>query len=629
MTDTITMLATKQLVPAKDNPRQALGDVDELAASMKSVGILEPLVVTPNGAADKYTIVCGHRRHAAAKKAKLAEVPCIVRELDDAGRREAMAVENLQRQDLTPLDEARAFQQLVDLGYSQRKIAERVGVGQPHISKRLKLLTLPEDAQKALVAEKITIETALELTKLADHPERVSELVGRRRVDAHRVQAEIEAVAFEQLAEAERNRAAKEGWPVVDEPFYSDKSVRKLRVGNSYGHGIEIDASNHRPEPCHAVYVGREWKSGGGSKAVLVEVCTDPKRHTKKGASELKAKADKGPMSKHERDEQHRRHGKKVAANRRTEFIADAIPFPQRGLTSTGILGGVLVDALIDQVHVEVQKAACQFLQQDPIEERMSWGDTRKDWAETLRRFLSGGSPAAGAGRLAEVATALVCAVGHQRARDSWSGWGEQGVLRLYDMLERAGYELDPFERSELDKARKELAGEKVDGHVVGVCAGCEQVHPDGEDCSTLVDLDDDELARLQKQIEAETDPARRVELIQERLDLEAELGIEVDDGSAVGARECVVCGGYDETDEPLAWATERICVACDTRTVGKKGLKDGGAPCMSCVRVHRETEGGCPGESECFWCFRGLEEDGSCALGHELPDGGGQGLAG
>ena len=145
-------LPIEHLRPADDNPRSSLGDLDELVASIHAVGIIEPLVVTANGP-HGYTVVAGHRRLAAAFEAGLLTVPCISRAFNTTAERvEVMLIENMARASLSPLDEAAGFAHLVKLGHSQRKIAERVGCNQSHISRRIKLGELI-DPLKAKVAE--------------------------------------------------------------------------------------------------------------------------------------------------------------------------------------------------------------------------------------------------------------------------------------------------------------------------------------------------------------------------------------------------------------------------------------------------------------------------------------------
>src|SRR6185295_12285530 len=113
-----------------------------------------------------YQIVAGHRRHAAARIAGLELIPCIVRTFTEQARIEAMVIENLQRSDLSPFDEARGLSQLVAVGLTQRDIAERVGCSQSHVSKRLALAAMPPEGEQLFTAEKLTIAHVEELAKV-------------------------------------------------------------------------------------------------------------------------------------------------------------------------------------------------------------------------------------------------------------------------------------------------------------------------------------------------------------------------------------------------------------------------------------------------------------------------------
>lgn len=168
-------LALDVVYPAVDNPRTDLGDLTGLAASIAAVGVLEPILVrlSPRLTGDSghiadYQIVAGHRRHAAAKLAGLDTIPCLVRSFTEQARIEAMVIENLQRQDLSPFDEARGLTQLVGVGLSQRDIAERVGCSQSHVSKRLSLAAMPAVAEELFVKESMTIAQVEELAKVPE-----------------------------------------------------------------------------------------------------------------------------------------------------------------------------------------------------------------------------------------------------------------------------------------------------------------------------------------------------------------------------------------------------------------------------------------------------------------------------
>lgn len=143
----------------------------ELAASIKTVGILEPLIVRqvdwPGGLV--YEVVAGHRRAAAAALAGLEKVPAFVRELTDTKAIQIALIENLQREDLSPIEEARGLRQLLDTGMPQTTAAKEIGRSQSHVSKRLELLKLPAHAQAYLDAGKLRVADALALAKL-DEP---------------------------------------------------------------------------------------------------------------------------------------------------------------------------------------------------------------------------------------------------------------------------------------------------------------------------------------------------------------------------------------------------------------------------------------------------------------------------
>ncbi|WP_052083163.1 ParB/RepB/Spo0J family partition protein [Rhodococcoides fascians] len=167
------LLKPSAIAPHKKNPRKALGDLGELADSMKGgAGVIEPLIVTPAKAAGKYTLIAGHRRHAAAKKAGLKLVPCIVRfdlEGDDRAQLEVMLTENLHRSDLNAIEEGTAYQTLLEFdGVDVKTLAARTGHKQATIRGRVKLASAPEPLQQKLIAKQVSIEDALALTEFAD-----------------------------------------------------------------------------------------------------------------------------------------------------------------------------------------------------------------------------------------------------------------------------------------------------------------------------------------------------------------------------------------------------------------------------------------------------------------------------
>ncbi len=144
------------LRPNPRNPRVSFreDDLADLAASIREKGIIQPVVVrTVAGVADAYEIIAGERRWRAAQLANLRDVPVVIHEADDREALELAIIENVQRADLNPLEEARGYESLcAEFGYSQGDLAKIIGKSRPHVANTLRLLNLPEEARK-LVAE--------------------------------------------------------------------------------------------------------------------------------------------------------------------------------------------------------------------------------------------------------------------------------------------------------------------------------------------------------------------------------------------------------------------------------------------------------------------------------------------
>lgn len=171
MSNTMLYVPIEQIVPREDNVRDNLGDLTGLVTSIASMGVIQPLNVTAVGenGSTKYFINAGHRRYAAAVIAGVEEIPVMVSEMtEQSDVTELMLIENLQRQDLSVMEEAKAYARLVDLGLSQAAIAEKIGVSRPVISRRIGLTKLPTHVQVGIDSGDIDIETAGALVKLLD-----------------------------------------------------------------------------------------------------------------------------------------------------------------------------------------------------------------------------------------------------------------------------------------------------------------------------------------------------------------------------------------------------------------------------------------------------------------------------
>jgi ParB/RepB/Spo0J family partition protein len=170
MSATYATVPVDRIVPHTRNVRRDLGDLDELAASIKAMGVLQPLTVAPLVGSDlgDWVLIAGHRRHAAAAKAGVAEVPCVVRtDLNTQAKQlQAMLVENLQRTDLTVMEEADAYQQLELLGVKEAAIAKTTGRSRATVHQRLLLASLPAERRDQYEAGKLSLDGAVKCAKL-------------------------------------------------------------------------------------------------------------------------------------------------------------------------------------------------------------------------------------------------------------------------------------------------------------------------------------------------------------------------------------------------------------------------------------------------------------------------------
>ena len=154
------------------NPRKAFDtdDLNDLAASIREKGVVQPILVRPvAGADDSYEIIAGERRWRAAQKAGLHEVPVVVHDVSDKEALELAIIENVQRADLNPLEEAVGYQQLIEEhSYSQAQLAEVIGKSRPHIANTLRLLKLPDSVREYLKTGQLSAGHARALVTLAD-----------------------------------------------------------------------------------------------------------------------------------------------------------------------------------------------------------------------------------------------------------------------------------------------------------------------------------------------------------------------------------------------------------------------------------------------------------------------------
>ena len=155
-------ISTNKLIPHPNNPRKELGDLTELADSIKAQGVLQNLTVVKNED-DNYTVIIGHRRLEAAKQAGLSDVPCSIAVMDMKTQLSTMLLENMQRTDLTPYEQAKGFQTCLDFGVTIDELSAKTGLSKTTVRHRLKILELD-----LLEVEKVNTTSIFDFIKLEE-----------------------------------------------------------------------------------------------------------------------------------------------------------------------------------------------------------------------------------------------------------------------------------------------------------------------------------------------------------------------------------------------------------------------------------------------------------------------------
>ncbi len=187
--------------------------LDELTASIKDVGVLEPLLVIRKGR-KHYILIAGHRRLEAAKRAELTAVPCIVLDLSQEDFLLYSLIENLQRSDLEPMEEARAIKQLIEqLGLTYRDIATKIGKSASFVNDRLSLLLLPADLKKAIADKTLSLKKALALSKIPIERLRAKLILRGASLDLEQFKQLID----DEIIRRKQKRNPNEKWDVLPE----------------------------------------------------------------------------------------------------------------------------------------------------------------------------------------------------------------------------------------------------------------------------------------------------------------------------------------------------------------------------------------------------------------------------
>ena len=231
---TLTTVRLSLIEPDRKQPRKNFDEekLSELAENIAQVGVLQPIIVRPAKAEGRYTIVAGERRWRAARIAGLTEVPVIVREIDDALAAQLALIENLQREDLDPVEEARAFKRLKSaFSMTQEEIAKAIGRSRSAVANSLRLLELEPECIEALEQRKIT----------AGH---ARALLAKQSRDSQLVLLQV--ILSEELSVREAEKLAAEKAPAKRPPerrssmmSSSDKAMEEYRLSMKDTFGVD------------------------------------------------------------------------------------------------------------------------------------------------------------------------------------------------------------------------------------------------------------------------------------------------------------------------------------------------------------------------------------------------------
>ena len=224
-TTTVQEIPVGDLDPNPDQPRRTFSEesIGQLADSIREQGVLQPLLVAPSGGG-RYMIIAGERRFRAGRMAGLETLPCIVKDIDVIRQREVALIENLQREDLNPIEAARGIKALMDqCGYTQEKIGERLGKSRPAVANMLRLLQLPDEVTEMV---KDGLLSAGHARVLAGIPEKEEQL----RLARKAVNEGLNVRQMEQLAKSSAGKAQKKKTVPKQLPAELGELQEKIRL---------------------------------------------------------------------------------------------------------------------------------------------------------------------------------------------------------------------------------------------------------------------------------------------------------------------------------------------------------------------------------------------------------------
>lgn len=248
----VVELYLDDIIPNRFQPREVFNEeaLRELSASIKEHGVIQPIIVRKIG--DKYEIIAGERRYKASTMAGLTKIPAIIRNMDDKEASKVALLENLQRKDLTAIEEARTYQKILELdSMTQEELGRTMGKSQAAIANKMRLLSLPDEVQEALLQDKISERHARSLLNLDTPEEQINMLrkIVERRMTVRELDNEIRITKGDSMSSSTINN---DNTVIVNEPkpeFYqnddlfhqTNPTINSILEENQNKHSVNIN----------------------------------------------------------------------------------------------------------------------------------------------------------------------------------------------------------------------------------------------------------------------------------------------------------------------------------------------------------------------------------------------------
>lgn len=430
MENKIVMISIERLHQHPKNPRKNIGDVTELAESIAKSGILQNLTVVPwvselTGSTEEgeYTVVIGHRRLAAAKKAGLKELPCIVKKMSPAEQLATMLAENVQRNDLTPIEQAEGIQMMFDIGETVSDVVQKTGLSESTVRRRAKLLELDRDKLHQTEGRGATLADYEKLNQIEDLDKRneVLETIGTNNFN----------MEFEKAIDSQRREKNKiklcELLDTFAKKVDSTTGCEYMR-GWNYDRDIKVEVPKDAENEEYVYYVDSYYVYL--YRKVKAKNNTDSPKTSKK---------EKEEQEKRQRESERKESLKKLAEdayNLRKKFIAEFNPAPRHGKEIKRFLWSMLVFCEPGWLDTSDVDSVCgtSFAGLDTFEELSSASDeyfeNNPEKAMLQAAYVLSGDD-------------------EQKYIDTWDGTHDEDseTDKLYECLERLGYQMSDDEK--------------------------------------------------------------------------------------------------------------------------------------------------------------------------------------